>query len=208
MKITVGFITTLKNECIHKCIDTVYLQIPNVEVIVVGGENTYDGRVAHIKFDDTIKKGWVTKKKNIITAVASGEVIAYCHDYFMFLDGWFDAWNKFGWDWDYACNRVEFINGMRDYDLISWDHPTLSRYTLMDYSMVTKSDLLTTYISGGYMLAKKKFMTTYPFNEELSWGMSEDVEWSLRVRGKGTQAFNKDAVVRHNKIHIRLNNFQ
>lgn len=206
MNITVGFITSGKNDKLIECIDTVYKQIPNAEVIVVGGENQYTNNVKHIWFNETIRQGWITRKKNIITTNASNDVIVYCHDYFMFMDGWMDSWNNFGWDWDYACNRIELINGTRDYDLMSWDHPEIERYYLMPYEMSTEKDLLGTYISGGYMLAKKNFMMIHPFHEGLSWGMGEDVEWSLRVRGKGKQAFNKTAVVRHNKEHLRYTN--
>jgi hypothetical protein len=206
MKITVGFITSGKNKKLFECIDTVFENVPNAEIVVVGGENEYPNSIKHIYFNENIKTGWITRKKNIITHNSSGEIIVYCHDYFMFMDGWLDSWNQFGWNWDYACNRIELINGTRDYDHISWDHPKIKQYSLIPYEMNTEEDFLGTYISGGYMLAKKHFMLTYPFNENLTWGMAEDVEWSLRVRGKGKQSFNKDAVVRHNKEHLRYIN--
>lgn len=206
MKITVGFITSGKNPKLLECIESVYRRIPNVEVIVVGGENQYPDSVKHIEFDDTVKQGWITRKKNIITYNASGCVIVYCHDYFMFMDGWMDEWIRFGWDWDYACNRIELINGARDYDLISWDHPKVGRYCLMPYDMITQNDLKGTYVSGGYVMAKKTFMMIHPFNEVLSWGMSEDIDWSLRARAVGRYSFNQNSIVRHNKEHLRYMN--
>ena len=38
------------------------------------------------------------------------------------------------------------------------------------------------YISASYFIAKKAVMKEFPFNELLSWGESDDIEWSRRVR--------------------------
>jgi hypothetical protein len=61
------------------------------------------------------------------------------------------------------------------------------------------------YQSGGYMLVKKQLMIDNPFNEELTWGQADDVEWSLRVRDKYKWICNGDAVVKHNKKHRDCN---
>jgi len=39
------------------------------------------------------------------------------------------------------------------------------------------------YISGGFMLAKTHIFQSFPFNENLDWGQSEDLEWSRRIAG-------------------------
>ena len=38
------------------------------------------------------------------------------------------------------------------------------------------------YISGAYWISKKIISEKYPQNEDLLWGNSDDVEWSLRAR--------------------------
>jgi hypothetical protein len=41
-------------------------------------------------------------------------------------------------------------------------------------------------------------MIKYPLNESLSWGQSEDIEWSLRVRNLNNK-FNKFSTMQHLK---------
>ena len=44
------------------------LNIPEYEIIIVGGDDIYDQEnITHIPFDDTIHPLWITSKKNIIT---------------------------------------------------------------------------------------------------------------------------------------------
>jgi hypothetical protein len=57
------------------------------------------------------------------------------------------------------------------------------------------------YISGNYFLVKKSFILSNPLNEDLTWGMSEDVEWSLRIRDTAVIKCNGKSIVKHNKIH-------
>ena len=52
------------------------------------------------------------------------------------------------------------------------------------------------YISGGYWVAKKKFMLANPLDESLRWGESEDVEWSLRIRDKFKYVMNINSTVK------------
>ena len=55
--------------------------IPNYEIIIVGSiKNDFGDDVKVIKFDESIKPGWITKKKNIITSQSSFENIVYLHD--------------------------------------------------------------------------------------------------------------------------------
>ena len=55
--------------------------IPNYEIIVVGGKSP-SSNVKHIPFDETYKKDWITRKKNIITSEARYTNIVYMHDYY------------------------------------------------------------------------------------------------------------------------------
>jgi hypothetical protein len=40
------------------------------------------------------------------------------------------------------------------------------------------------YFSGAYWVGKRDVMTEFPLDENLLWGQSEDVEWSMRIREK------------------------
>ena len=49
------------------------------------------------------------------------------------------------------------------------------------------------YVSGMYFMAKKRFMEEVPFNPDLDWGESEDVEWSDRARERWTYKMNQNS---------------
>jgi GT2 family glycosyltransferase len=105
---------------------------------------------------------------------------------------------SFGNDWDLAMTRVSDIKGRRFYDWINWDHPSKTRYAPVDYD--NSSDAQYNFVPGAYWIAKKTLMLNQPLNEELTWGESEDIEWSLRVRNF-KYVMIKDAEVRHLKKH-------
>ena len=80
MKFTFGIITKSDNNFgsndpsssdktnIIKAIESINkLNIPEFEIIVVGGDDIYEqDNIIHFKFDDTINPLWITAKKNII----------------------------------------------------------------------------------------------------------------------------------------------
>ena len=182
--------------------------IPDCQIIVVGGENFYnDERITHIPFDESIKKAWITKKKNIITENARHDNIVYMHDYFKLDKGWYQKFVQFEDDWDICMNRINAFKyqhpwGYRFRDWAAWDDPSVCNIggmhscVIMPYSYnVTKH----MYISGGYWVAKKKVMEEEPLNETLCWGEGEDVEWSKRVRVKYKYLMNPHSAVRLTK---------
>jgi hypothetical protein len=66
-------------------------------------------------------------------------------------------------------------------------YEVINKYeTLIPYDMLHLSKYM--YISGAYWVAKKHIMLEFPLNEKLSWGESEDLDWSIRIRNK--YAFN------------------
>src|SRR6185369_1804005 len=64
-------------------------QIPNYEIVVVGGRNIVRENVTHIPFEETTPKAWITRKKNLITQHAAFENVVYMHDYFELGDEWY-----------------------------------------------------------------------------------------------------------------------
>jgi len=161
--------------------------IPNFEIIIVGGPSVYDDYpfIKHIPFDETIKDGWITRKKNLITDNAQYENIVYMHDYFMLQEQWYKGFLEFGEDWDVCMNRVLNMDGTRFRDWCVWDDPDICypndkhRIMLPDYTYDNKKYM---YISGGYWVAKKSLMMLHPLDENLCWGESEDVKWSKEIR--------------------------
>ena len=125
MKFTFGIITKSDNNFgsndpsssdktnIIKAIESINkLNIPEFEIIVVGGDDIYEqDNIIHFKFDDTINPLWITAKKNIIIKNAKYENIVFTHDYVEFSDDWYKGFLKFGNDWDICMNVfLNFVN--------------------------------------------------------------------------------------------------
>jgi hypothetical protein len=180
--------------------------IPNnkYEIIIVGGEKIFGENIKHIPFDESQKKSWITRKKNIITENAEFENIVYCHDYIIFGRDWYNEFLKFGNDWDVCMNCIKNKNGerFRDWTLCSNFIPHLpvnlgvNLLLPYDVSNLTKYQ----YISGSYWVAKKYIMQKYKLDELLSWGQSEDIKWSKEiVDANAKYVMNKNSTVYINK---------
>jgi hypothetical protein len=197
MKFTFGIITGTQVPIeVIKSINN--LNIPEYEIVVVGGENqTYYVNVNHIPFDENL--GAYTVKKNLITKNSKYENIVYTHDYFIFDRKWYNGFEKFGNDWDICMNVIQNKDGSRFRDWCVWDDPTLCydennhRVVLAPYDY---KKIIFMYISGSYWVAKKHVMETEPLDETIDWGSSEDVEWSKRVLPKYSYKMNTHSIVK------------
>lgn len=180
MKFTVGVITRGNFDFINKIINsTRQQQIPDYEIIIVGGKDDVTARDTRwINIDETTST--LCRKKNYITEYSTGDIIVYMHDYVSLCDDWYKGFEQFGYNWDICMTRVLDIYKRRFYDWIAWDHPTLPRYYPLPYT--DKESSRYTFIPGGYWVAKKHVMEKYPLNNILDWGQYEDIEWTMRVR--------------------------
>jgi len=178
------------------------LNIPYYEINVIGGMDSHeDGYyVSYIYFNENQKPGWITRKKNILANYSKYDNLVYLHDYYVFDKNWYNSYKKFGDDWDICSNQQLLSTGERHFtDWVTWDDPIFPRYTALPYDEWSRTKHM--YVSGGYFLVKKHVAMNNPFNEELTHGQAEDVEWSLRVRDKYVMKCNGDAIVKHNKRH-------
>ena len=170
------------------------------EILIVGGdfpEHLEDLRVPiyHVPFGEATKKNWITRKKNLITEAATCENVVYMHDYIKICVGWFKGFRKFGSNWDVAMNPILTLDGSRYRDWVIWDDPDYEGTPQTALPPYTYNKTQFMYISGAYWVAKREFMIANPFNEDLSWGQGEDVEWSKRVRSNWNYSFNPDSQV-------------
>jgi hypothetical protein len=209
MNFTFGIITSGQPN-IGRILESIHYQqstLGHYEIIVVGGEklnsdDIFNSNTTHIPFDETIKKGWISKKKNLITKHAKYDNLVFMHDYFYLDSDWSDGFSLFGNNWDICMNMI--INGdgtrFRDWCIYSDPnhcYPKTGPYThqafVVPYSYDKKEYM---YISGGYWVAKKRVMEEFPINEDLCWGQGEDVEWSERVLKKCSYKMNPLSVVK------------
>jgi len=189
MNFTFGIITSGKeNERVKIIIDSIRKQqIPNYEIIIVGGKNEFEGSdIIHIEFDEKIKPKWITKKKNLITENSNFENIVFLHDYIVLNEGWYNGQILAGNDFNIRMDKIINIDGTRFRDWTLWPHNNnfmdelVGRKCLIPYDMLNLTKYM--YISGSYWISKKYVMEKYPLNEKLTWGYGEDVEWSKIVR--------------------------
>lgn len=204
MIFTFGTITEGSREAvarIQEMIDSVEKQnMPEYEIVIVGGENHYAARsnVRHIAFDELVKRNWITRKKNLIAQNARYEHLVLFHDYYRFESGWYRGYLSFGSSWDICQNICLDIDGDRYYDWVLWDHPTAPRYALADPEDQEIGRYL--YVPGHYFVVKRDAMLAVPLNETLTWGESEDIEWTYRLRAAGlVYRMNARSSVRHQK---------
>ena len=209
MRVTFGITTDYKSiDQLKEVISSIAaLKIPDYEIVIVGERDylTFDkisDKVRCIKFDETVKPGWTTRKKNIICQEAQYENVVLMHDYYVFDKDWYKNMEQFTKDvwWDICSCQQLLINGKRHFtDWVVWDDPIYPRYSALPYDEWTRVPYM--YISGGFFMVKKQVALDNPFNENLVHGQAEDVEWSLRVRDKYRIVCNGAAIVIHNKVH-------
>jgi hypothetical protein len=187
MNFTFGIVTQGDNDKIlEKLVDSIHSQnIPHYEIIIVGHTNIVNEKIYKISFDENAKKGWITRKKNIICETAKYENIVLLHDYLILCDKWYEGFLLFGSNFDICVTKIITKNGkrFRDYTLFPYDlgYPYNQRALIpYDYKIdLPLSKLM--YVSGAYYIIKKSIALKYPLNENLSWGEGEDAELSKRL---------------------------
>ncbi len=195
MKFTIGIVTSqdyasyVPGHPLHAVFESIANEEfdDDVEIIVVGGTKDWShDDYRFIAFDESKKKAWITKKKNIITQEAKYENIVYMHDYIKLNPGWYQGFKTFGNDFEVCMTPIHNADGTRFRDWTLWPDDLThilrpwNRHYLLPYEEDTLSKFM--YFSGAYWIAKKEIMQRFPLDEALSWGESEDVKWSKEVR--------------------------
>jgi hypothetical protein len=210
MEFTFGIITSKKNPLkeLNQIITSIQeLQIPNYEIIIIGGEEEVIlDRLKIYKFDESQKPGWITKKKNLITQKAKYENIVYSHDYIYFDKDWYVNFLDFGNNFKVCMNQIIDIDGKRyrDWTLCQLVPETkdLIPYLLLPYKFRNLSKLM--YFSGAYWVAKKSVMEEFPLDENLLHCQMEDIDWSWKLTKKYNFSINEKSIVRLNKPNYRF----
>lgn len=177
------------------------LNIPqnSYEILIIGDNNLkadaiLENNIRIIFFDESIKNGWITKKKNILVEQSKFENIALVHDYVKFNTNWYEGFQTFDFDWDVCMVKILNIDGLRWRDWLLWPHcPSYSHGYRVEHNGImlapnrlsyndTKYTNTNMYISGTVVLGKREFLMKNKLNEDLCWGQGEDCEWSARCK--------------------------
>jgi len=193
---TFGIVTSgNSDDRIEKIVESIkQLEIPQYEIIIVGNSKLNGLNV--IPFDESIKSGWITKKKNIITENAKYENIVYLHDYIVFDKDWYNGWLKFGDKYHACMNVIKNQDGTRyrDWTLMPNSFPVdIGNNLLLPYYETRFQKYM--YFSAAYFVAKKSVMKEFPQNNNLVWGQAEDIEWSNRYKTKYDFSMNPHSTV-------------
>ena len=192
MNITFGILTSNNsNAFLDVIIKSIVSQgIEHYEILVVGGGGVgADLHIRHIPFDESVKKAWITRKKNLICQEAKYETIVLMHDYVALEDGWYEGFKKFGEDFQICVNPIKRVDGSRYRDYVFFTpklEGSLGSAALVPYDVQVPHPLnRLLYVSGAYYVIKKSAALENPLCENLGWGEGEDVVFSKELTGKG-----------------------
>jgi len=139
--------------------------------------------------------GHITAKKNEMAKCAKYENIVFSHDYYTYNQDWYDGYLRCGDNFKVCCNKVMTLKNERYMDWMIWpfngseldyivsggiESGHQDRECLIPYDITHLSKYM--YVQGSYWVAKKEIMLKFPLDENKTWGMGEDVEWSMRYR--------------------------
>jgi len=183
----------------------------NYEIIFMGEEgvewysHNFDAVKAVCKWS-SVDLG-LCAKKNWIAKAAKFDNVCIIHDYYQFQPNWYEAMRNYpNPAWELMLCPVKTLEGHRSADwlvspMIMDDmlekrpdmaanlmaiapHENGPKYVSgLPYDVTNMSHIQ--YVSGGYVLAKKKVFMEVPMNNKLDWGDAEDVEWSNRLNHNG-----------------------
>jgi len=209
MNFTFGIITNADervNPFIREIITSIRaLKIPNYEIIIVGhsrlkGLGAED--ISVIEFDESLKKGWITKKKNLITNAAKYENVVYQHDYVVYDVDWYKGFLDFE-PFKACMNPIINLNGDRYRDWIML--PDQYATNMMKFAGLNFREMIIPYeenftrwqyFSGTYWVSKKEISIEIPQDESKCWGEEEDVVWSRKFRNKYEFSLNVNSKVK------------
>ncbi len=181
MEFTFGIITAGgADHLIQQTINTIRDEaIPNYEIIIVGQSSCSGNDVRVIPFDESIKQGWITRKKNMICQSAKYENIVLLHDYVTIVKGWYAGFLTFGNSFDVCITPIHTIHNTRFRDYTLYPQGMASKYSVKSLLPYTYKAPLSVsrlmYISGAYYIVKKIIALQFPLREELFHGAGEDV---------------------------------
>jgi hypothetical protein len=187
MNFTFGIITYGgSDKFIDRIVESIRSQlIPLYEIIIIGETLIRGNDITNIDFDETVKPGWITRKKNIICQLAKYDNIVLLHDYIYLENDWYNGFLQYNTDFDICVNRIQTKDGNRFRDFLLFPNglePLFQNGALLPYDYqpsVHLSKLM--YISGAYYIIKKSIALKFPLNENLISSMGEDVDLCHRL---------------------------
>jgi GT2 family glycosyltransferase len=209
---TFGICTGYTNrEYLIKCVESIRKQdLDDYEILVIGPEVPDDiflelkgPDIQFLKFDETIKPLWITKKKNLLAQQASFERLCLLHDYLWLIPDWGKHLRQFEYKhpWSVLSFPQQRSDGGRFwYDWSGFEGPReLDNRKFYDYTDWSHNNDV--YISGNIFCVNRYLLLDHPFDETLGHMQEEDLEWSRRISPFTHFKCAYDSLVCHQKEH-------
>ena len=183
---TFGIVTNgSRDEFLNNIINSIKsLRINRKEIIICGiTKIKLNKKIKYIKFNLKEKKGWITKKKNLIINNSKYSNIAIIHDRVFINSDFVTGMKKWG-NYFFHITTKQFYKNKRTHDWVvnaKYHKKPLSFAWLMDYKDWNKNS----FISGQFHIGKKFIFQKYKWDEKLFWGESEDLVLSKRINDSG-----------------------
>lgn len=124
----------------------------------------------------------ISRKKNAIAQVASGDNLLICHDRYFIGPDFFDSFNIFGYDFDLMTVNQTFEDGQIFPGLGFINGLELD---CLQYISNVSDYVDGCYINGGLIIAKRVFLEAIPLSNLCFWNQAEDGEFSVIARQRG-----------------------
>ena len=193
MNFTFGIVTAGDMEDrIRAIVDSIIAQqIPTYEILIVGDCKATDlgDKVTILPFDETVKRGWLTRKKNLICQRAAYETVVLLHDYIRLEPGWYEGFLRFGDNFQICVTPVltHTAGRFRDFTLYPWglEAPFQERCLIPYTANIPDHSRKLLYISGAYYIIKRNTSLQEPLDERLVHCAGDDVEFTQRLARRG-----------------------
>lgn len=126
--------------------------------------------------------GWISEKKNLLVNAATAPVVVVTHDRYEVPEGFVEALERFGVDFDVLIPRQVTTDGnpIPDWvtlsDHLNWTTPGWMQHG--DYHPYV-------YANGGAIIARTSLLKKVRWSPLLFWGQGEDVDLSRRLSDAG-----------------------
>ncbi|MEN5363249.1 hypothetical protein [Brevundimonas intermedia] len=142
-----------------------------------------DSDVRVVKQPETFSEfGWISEKKNLLVDAATAPIIVITHDRYEVPEGFVEALEAFGADFDVLVPRQITTDGdpLPDWvtlsDELNWTTPAWMQHG--DYHPYV-------YANGGAIIARTSLLRRVRWSPLLFWGQGEDVDLSRRLSDAG-----------------------
>lgn len=187
MNFTFGIITSGGvDERIQTIVNSIRAEkIPTYEILIVGNCAVTGSDIRSFPFDESVKAGWLNRKKNIVLTEAVYDYVCVLHDYVALEPGWYEGFLKGGVDWSYGTSRVVNQNGERYRDrlIYRWGmgHLFPRRTWLPDDADVQPHQMKLLYVSGAHFVIRRDIGQEHLLDDRLVHQQGEDVEYAQRL---------------------------